>query len=235
MQKKKNKISYGEKLALAATSLPALAMLPAGAEAGIIHVTGSPVSLSFSDPDGSSALWDVDGAGSIAPIGELKLFRSTFGSSSNNYISFGNLGAGNSILLTYSYSVARLPGSFHVGPFMSGASFYFYNASTGPVLHGGYSTTSGPWIHTHNGFIEGDQFIGFRFTDGIDQFYGYSNWNVNFTNRSVTITDWYYNDVADAAIHVTSVPEPSTASLALIGMGAAGVRAWRRRRKALAA
>jgi len=225
MQHQKNKMTYGEKLALAATSLPALAILPTGAEAGIIHVTGSPVTLSFADAPGSIALWDVDGAGGAAPIGQL--MRYSYTSSSSNTILFQNLGAGNSILVNYYTNVANLPGSFHVGPNLAG-SLYFYNATNpGAILH-----SYGAGVHTHNGFIEGDQKIGFRFTDGLNQFYGYSNWNVDFANQRVTITDWYYNDIPDASIHV--VPEPSTASLALIGLGAAGVRTWRRRKKAQA-
>ena len=50
------------------------------------------------------------------------------------------------------------------------------------------------------------------------------------------ITEAYYNTTPGAAISVGQVPQavPEPSSMALLGLGAAGVAAWRARRKAKA-
>jgi hypothetical protein len=58
---------------------------------------------------------------------------------------------------------------------------------------------------------------------------------------SITAIDWAYNSVAGQAIAAgeisepvnTATPEPGTAALSLLAMGAAGVLAWRRNKAAL--
>ena len=87
-------------------------------------------------------------------------------------------------------------------------------------------------------------FFGFRFTDtGLtNTFYGWAELNLDTTSPgTMTINRWAYNNVAGGSIKVgqttadTSVPEPGTLSLTLLGLGAGGVRAWRKRKQALAA
>ncbi|HYN62927.1 MAG TPA: PEP-CTERM sorting domain-containing protein, partial [Rubrivivax sp.] len=81
----------------------------------------------------------------------------------------------------------------------------------------------------------GDNYIGFRFLSGTDMLYGFALLNLDTTNGVATIQKWAYNDTPDGAVHVediTAVPEPGTAALALLGLGAGGLRAWRSRRKA---
>jgi len=78
----------------------------------------------------------------------------------------------------------------------------------------------------------GDNYIGFRLDkkDGSgDLFYGWANLNLDLTNGTASITEWAYDDTADAAILVDPIPEPS--SLALLAMGAGGLFAYRARRK----
>ena len=65
-----------------------------------------------------------------------------------------------------------------------------------------------------------------------------------FTDGTVTINRWAYESCAGQGIAAGattggatcggSVPEPDTLSLTLLGLGAGGVRAWRRRKQALA-
>jgi hypothetical protein len=87
------------------------------------------------------------------------------------------------------------------------------------------------------GFAPGDNFFGFRFLSGGNLLYGVGVINFDLTNGIVTIDRWAYNDTPGGFVHVeaiggNTVPEPSTASLALLGLGAGGVRAWRSRKKA---
>jgi hypothetical protein len=48
----------------------------------------------------------------------------------------------------------------------------------------------------------------------------------------LSVLGWAYNTTPNQPIHVPGVPEPSTGSLMLLAAGAAGVRAWRKHRKA---
>jgi MYXO-CTERM domain-containing protein len=48
---------------------------------------------------------------------------------------------------------------------------------------------------------------------------------------SLTVRNWAYEDEPDTAIHVEPIPAPpaGVAALTLLGLGAAGVRSWRKR------
>ena len=65
--------------------------------------------------------------------------------------------------------------------------------------------------------------------------------NINAAATSYTINRWAYNNVAGQSIKVgdtgqsSAVPEPGTLSLTLLGLGAGGIRAWRKHKQALAA
>jgi hypothetical protein len=76
-------------------------------------------------------------------------------------------------------------------------------------------------------------FIGFTFFSETDnqQVFGWAEILADINNDSstnLTVLRWAYDNTG-AAIHVP-VSAPPTSSLALLGMGAAGVIAWRRRR-----
>ncbi|MFM8331056.1 MAG: PEP-CTERM sorting domain-containing protein [Candidatus Methylumidiphilus sp.] len=81
-----------------------------------------------------------------------------------------------------------------------------------------------------------DGYFGFKFTDGVNLFYGWAEVNIDGQNIAYTINRWAYNNTPAASIMAgQTVPEPGTLSLTLLGLGAAGVRAWRRRKLDLAA
>ena len=71
-------------------------------------------------------------------------------------------------------------------------------------------------------------YIGFRFNTPGGLEYGWATINIDPATQRVTISEWAYNNTPNAPVQV---PEPSTAALTLLGLGAAGVRAWRARKK----
>lgn len=74
--------------------------------------------------------------------------------------------------------------------------------------------------------------------DPSDDLYGYVQLTVPGTfepGSTLRLVDWRYSDVPGAAIEAGqcgAVPEPSVPSLMLLGLGAAGLAGWRRRRAA---
>jgi hypothetical protein len=207
----------------------ALYLLPAVAQAGVVYVSGSPITLSLNDPVGTTVSWDVDGIDGP----EFQVFRASFGGSQS--IQIGSVNATFAPLNGRGFvgpglnsdDVQALPLGFNVGPTLAayawGVSGYryrnaMYNAGGGAQI--GYDMV---------GFAAGqDGYIGFRFNalNGLE--YGWATINIDPTTQRVTIRDWAYNDTPNAPVQV---PEPSTAALTLLGLGAAGVRAWRARKK----
>lgn len=105
-------------------------------------------------------------------------------------------------------------------------SFYTSFNTTSSVGGGG---RAGPGIDFQN-FVNGPNILGFRFESSGSLFYGWAEININ--GGDLEISRWAYEDVAGRGIHVgstASVPEPAT--LALLGMGAAGLLAFRGRKE----
>ena len=174
-QARKAALTRSKKVALAASSLSTLALLPAGAEAGIVfHNTAI-----GPNTGSTSNTWDVDGSG--------------------------------------------------------GTTF---------KLNGVRSVVSSNQVaSTAKGFSNGvPGYFGFKFTDagGSNLYYGWAKMTIDASNNAYTINEWAYNSTAGGSISVgqtadvSAVPEPSALSLALIGIGAGGVLAWRRRKQAQA-
>ncbi len=90
-------------------------------------------------------------------------------------------------------------------------------------------TTGSPYL------TDGIHTLGFKFVNAAGTTdYGYIQiqTTTGSTGYPATILGWVYDNTPGTAITVSAVPEPSSlAALALIG-GAAGVRAWRRRKAA---
>ncbi len=139
----------------------------------------------------------------------------------------GTLGSGGANGLTHEFA-----GGQSIGP-LGGFSFNNVNHTL---------NTEGTWDSA-------DGFIGLEFhlsTDPLptDQNFAWAHIQTSFinstTNESITITlvDFAYESSPGVAIFagVTGVtPEPATAGLALLGLGACGLAAWRKRKQAAAA
>src|SRR5215471_4551157 len=83
-------------------------------------------------------------------------------------------------------------------------------------------------------------FVGIKFLQGGNTHFGWIRLHSSIgPSNAVTLKaiDWAYNDVAGAGIAAGEgiAPEPSTISMALLAAGSAGVLAWRKRRKQIAA
>lgn len=101
------------------------------------------------------------------------------------------------------------------------SSLYLANASFAPL----------------SPLVAGDNLITFTFDLLGDVLSGWANWN--FSGSDFQITEWAYCDADGCSITTgdtgASVPEPAPASLLLLGMGAAGVARWKKRKQVAAA
>ena len=226
-QARKAALTRSKKVALAASSLSTLALLPAGAQAGIVfHNTA----IGPNTPT-SNNTWDVDGSGGTT-------FKLNGISSQARLNSDGARGRGlvqktnqrNSGFQNLALNVV-------VGPSL-GAGYRFGGAG----FNDRFVASTGAVAFTANGFSSGvPGYIGFQFTDasGSNLYYGWAEITIDAPNTAYTINEWAYNSTAGGPISVgdtgvSAVPEPSALSLALIGLGAGGVLAWRRRKQAQA-
>ena len=79
--KTKSGRSASDKMAVAASTAAAVYLLPAVAQAAIVHVTGSPVTLGLADV-GGVATWDIDGNGTV----DARLVHEQSGSHSHVFL-----------------------------------------------------------------------------------------------------------------------------------------------------
>lgn len=125
--------------------------------------------------------------------------------------------------------INKLPAGFSIGPTLASGTF---NNSYGYFAWG--NPTTAPFLNT-------TAYFGFRFNGATGTpctQYGWAKASVERFGASdiglrLSIFEWAYDDTG-AAIKVgaTGVPTPATPLLTLLGLGAIGVSAYRRRREA---
>ena len=243
--------SSGNKLALATGSLSALSVLSFSAQAGIIYHDTTPLTVNFFDPL-TYTTWDIDGRGGadfgLKGVGSTKTGFARVMLTSGSLNGRGLVQQGTATSQGgYNFSAVpfqNLGNNFVVGPTLAkgyGFGFRLNGLTSRKVAFSGSGgvrqiANSAVGFLTNQKDQKGYGFFGFTFTDGVNLFYGWAELNIDGANLAYTINRWAYNDTPAGSIAVEqTVPEPDTLSLTLLGLGAAGVRAWRRRKQTLAA
>lgn len=215
--------------------------------ADIVYVNDRPVSQTIGY-DSNAATWDIDGNGTtefaMTNFPALGFSTTTYGFQFiplNLMFQGGYFGSANQLLGTSPSQVAELRFGDVVGPTRAGYSWQ--SASAYQQLLGGraYATVTSNYYSTNvtgyggtvlgvnfQNFHMGDNVLGFRFLESGNLHYGWAQMNIE--GRDVTITNWAYESTPDTPIFVDAIPEPG--SLALLGIGAAGLLAWRKKRQA---
>ena len=118
-----------------------------------------------------------------------------------------------------------------------GSISYSFKTGSDVNLSGFYSMT--PYIDPPGAQISTTGFIGFRFDiQGTGTHYGWGEVQITLNPSGhpraakFEILRAYYNDEPDQPVYVNNqIPEPSVPNLALLGMGLAGLRRWRRQKR----
>lgn len=158
----------------------------------------------------------------------------------------------------FDFRFARYIGASQEYGFIKGLA---YNEIVGGIPNGGFlpqpdALANGDPIGGTNNFIDygflafsGDpnygnwagqttKYLGLKFDIGGNTHYGWAGIGVDPNNANFILRDFAYEDVAGIGITAGAggaaaglVPEPSTFGMGLLAMGAAGIRAWRKRRQ----
>ncbi|MGK7893417.1 MAG: hypothetical protein AB4372_07285 [Xenococcus sp. (in: cyanobacteria)] len=204
-----------------ASSVAVLAF-PEAADAAIVHVTDSPISVT----SGTNATvdWDIDGDGN------RESYLGAMFDSVNISVNAMSIRPGDNGYVVGTYSSLR---NLATGYIVSAG-----NPFTNTALGATFFSTIIARSAQNGGFTDGvPGFIGFQFQQAGQTLFGWASIIIN-VGGDLTISDWAYDD-SGASIAVgdtgatASTPEGDTVpALLLLGMGAAGIRQWRKNKQA---
>ena len=244
-----------KKMAMLAGSMAAVGTMQANSQAAIFGTSDNwgqgPLTASYDDDDGTQVAWDVDGDA----FPDVYLVVDTSLDSEEEEQIAGSVSLSSTSL--YGQQLKFATDGYGVGRFDHFASSetmfptHAFGANEGQLIAMSLSSSNAlPTIEKGSAvsgvnFEDGDNFIGFQLTGGsaTGNNYGWAIVNLDLTNGTVTIKEWYYETEDDTPIHIGDtggggggapvVPEPS--SLALLALGAGGLFTYRARQKKLSA
>lgn len=197
----------------AVTYTPTAGVVAAQGIPGFSFVSDTNVTLGSLRPPASSGIvtdWDVDNSGGS----NFRLRNNSTWASLLGQAGLGSLRGGNGQL-------SGLGAGFTVSQSMTWNAGFFQITSSQANIQTGFPTGSGQF--------------GFRFTNAANTYYGWGSLVIDAApaGQGFMITEAYYRSTPGAAIKVGEVPVavPEPTGMALLGLGAAGVAAWRARRK----
>lgn len=241
--------SKSEKLAALGCTLSSIYLLPAASVQAAVVVNNTPITFNLGD---SPVFWDVDGDGNDEYM--FHAGTGTYSSYSANLDTFntfastslGGRGMVQATTATGGDDLAPLSPAFMVGPSLVSGYLWGSSQQTYRTVVSSGGTQVGRDFDD-SGFVGGGaQYFGFRFDRAGQTHYGWAEINIDLSGApgGFTVVRWGYEDQPDTALPVAGGATPAAPAtpvpvggfpligLTMLGMGAAGLRELRRRRKA---
>ena len=207
-------VRFESKLAGYCAAAGATLFMASAANAGVVFTNVADDVIST----GNTYSIDFDGGGTDDITFPSSGWSSKFAQVTSGSVLGSSSGNDNALALSKGYVISSGRTNW-----MTGADFwssgYYYNSTYGTTSYYSY----GNWAGASN------KYLGVQFNIGANTHYGWVELSANAAKTQFTVHGYAYETTPDGAIAAGAVPEPG--SLALFALGAAGLAAWRIRRK----